>query len=124
MVLCLELTEPMVMAEQPLDELRIRDLAARALPAGHEHLPAVHDVPPPQTTPHWPQFVLSFWKLTQLPLQRVSPVVQLAWQVPFEQTSLAAQTLPQPPQFVVLVWMLTHCPLHTTVPGPHLQAPP
>ena len=54
-----------------------------------------------QTLPHMPQFLLSFSRFTQAPLQQVSPIAQLTHSPshrPFLQALPAAQALPQTPQ--------------------------
>jgi len=77
-------------------------------PAGHWQFPLVHDVEPPQVTPHAPQFALSDGTQA-LPHNNVpagqphTPLVHI-WP--------AAHARPHPPQFCTSLDVGTHWPLH------------
>jgi hypothetical protein len=69
-----------------------------------------------QTIPHALQLLGSHFRLTQVPLQLVSPVGQDTAQVPLEQTWPAGHVTPHDPQFELSVLRLTQVPLQFVRP--------
>ena len=66
--------------------------------------------------PHTPQLPGSEARLTQEPLQLVSPAWQESAHAPAEQTLPAAQILPQMPQLEGSLWVLVQVPLQIVSP--------
>jgi hypothetical protein len=81
------------------------------------HMPLTHDLPDGQTLPQAPQLFRSIARLTQTPLQLVSPAWQLRAQVPLEQIWPAGQARPQAPQLPLSVWRLVQMPLQLVRPA-------
>jgi hypothetical protein len=67
-----------------------------------------------QTWPQAPQFLGSVCVLTQLPLHRVWPPLQL--QTPLTHAAPFGHTLPHFPQLAALVWVSTHAPAQLVSP--------
>ena len=87
--------------------------------------PFAHCLPPPQVTPHAPQFTLSDLRFAQVPEggleppsegpasagdweHRVSPDWHVSPHLPPLHTCPAPQSTPHPPQLALSVWGLTH----------------
>jgi len=73
--------------------------------------------------PHAPQLLGSVERLTQDPLQFVSPVWQLTVHLPLEHTSPAGQTLPHVPQFDGSTSVAVHVVPHSVWLAGHWHAP-
>jgi hypothetical protein len=72
-------------------------------------------------TPHMPQFWLSVFVSTQVPLQSVVPSPQM--QLPPKQVFPPEHALPHMPQFWLSVVVLVQTPLHEVWPGGQVHAP-
>jgi hypothetical protein len=81
------------------------------------HTLLTHDLPDGQTVPQEPQWFRSIERLTQTPLQLVSPAWQLTAQAPPEHTWPAGQTWPQAPQLPLSAWRLVQTPLQLVRPA-------
>lgn len=77
-------------------------------PIVQAHVLETHVSPPVHAVPHWPQSSELVARLTQAPVQSVSPVAHVSVQEPWEQTWEVAQTMPQPPQSFGSDVMSTH----------------
>lgn len=80
--------------------------------ATQPHLPATHEPPVPQLTPHMPQLFWSAVRSTHWPLQSVKPAGQAHF--PPLHAWPPEQTLPQPPQFCESVFSFTQLKPHAT----------
>ena len=78
-------------------------------------MPPEQTFPPVQEVPHLPQFLASFWKFTQLPLQSVRPRGQ-DWHVLLTHAWPVGHFVLQAPQFVASVDRFTHLPLQFCKP--------
>ena len=80
------------------------------------HWPALQKEGVEQALPQVPQFPLSVLVSTQIPLQSVEPVGQVAAQLPLLHAGLVAgHTLPQLPQLLESTSVLTHVPSQLSV---------
>ena len=81
----------------------------------------------PQVCPHAPQLLLSFWTLTHVLPQQLSPLEQAGahtfWHVPVTQICPALHAAPQLPQLPASVCVLTQEPEHTVYPAAQTQVP-